>query len=237
MWGLPRIEVWPRHVRHLVGDRQVRGSSLVRPHLGAEVEPVEHQGLLVTPVARTVVDLARSGSIFTAVAAADHALRHEMCSAEELTTEVDLIPAGAPGRVRATLVCDLADPLSMSPGESLSRVQMFRLNLPKPELQHEVHDEDGLVGVVDFWWEGVAGEFDGKLKYRVPEGASPEEAAEIVWREKKREDRLRRKAGVGRWIYRDAMEPARLSRILAQVGIRPVARPRWFDLGGAGKAS
>jgi hypothetical protein len=40
--------------------------------------------------------------------------------------------------------------------------------------------------------EGVVGEFDGKMKYRVPAGASAEEAAEGVWREKKREDRLRR---------------------------------------------
>lgn len=101
---------------------------------------------------------------------------------------------------------------------------MFRLNLPKPALQREVHDDDGLVAVVDFWWEGDVGEFDGKVKYRVPEGASAEEAAEIVWREKKREDRLRRRCDVGRWIYRDAMEPQRLGRILAQVGIRGA----WF---------
>lgn len=123
VWGLPRIEAWPRHVRHLVSGRRVRGSSLLRPHLGAEVEPVEHQGLLVTPVARTVVDLARTGSLSTAVAAGDHALRHGLCTAEDLKTQVDLIPAGGPGRVRATLVHDLANPLGMSPGEGLSRVR------------------------------------------------------------------------------------------------------------------
>ena len=60
----------------------------------------------------------------------------------------------------------LADPLSMSPGESLSRVQMFLLNLPRPELQQEIRDAEGLVGVVDFGWDGVVGEFDGKVKYR-----------------------------------------------------------------------
>ncbi|KRE43509.1 hypothetical protein [Knoellia sp. Soil729] len=236
VWGLPRIEAWPAFVRHHVCDRRVRGSALLRPFLGAEVEPVERQGLLVTPVARTIVDLARTGSLFTAVAAADHALRHELCAAEDLAAEVSSVPARAPGRVRAAVVRDLADPLSMSPGESLSRVQMFRLNLPRPELQHAVHDDEGLAGTVDFWWEGVVGEFDGKTKYRVPAGASAEEAAEIVWREKKREDRLRRKAAVGRWTYREAMQPQVLAQVLAQAGVTAVARPRWFDVGSGNVA-
>ncbi|MFC7487993.1 hypothetical protein ACOCJ7_18485 [Knoellia sp. CPCC 206453] len=236
VWGLPRIEDWPGFVRHHVTERRVRGSTLLRPFLGAEVEPVERQGLLVTPVARTVVDLARSGSMFTAVASADHALRHALCDAEELAAEVSSLPPRAAGRVRAALVRDLADPLSMSPGESLSRVQMFRLNLPRPELQHEVHDDDGLAGVADFWWEGVVGEFDGKMKYRVPEGASPQEAAEIVWKEKKREDRLRSRARVARWIWVDALRPERMLHRLGAVGIRPVARLRWFDLGSGSVA-
>ena len=236
VWGLPRIEAWPGFVRHHVSDRRVRGSSLLRPFLGAEVEPVSCHGLLVTPVPRTVVDLARTGSLFTAVAAGDHALRHGMCTADELAAEVGAIPARAAGRVRAALVRDLVDPLSMSPGESLSRVQMFRLNLPRPVLQQEVHDDDGLAGTVDFWWEGVVGEFDGKMKYRVPAGASAQEAAEIVWREKKREDRLRRKAAVGRWTYAEAMQPQVLARVLAQAGVTAVARPRWFDVGSGNVA-
>lgn len=234
VWGLPRIEAWPGFVRHLVTDRRVRGSNLLRPYLGREVEPVDRDGLLVTPVARTVVDLARAGSLFTAVAAGDHALRHELCTAHELADEVALIPPRAGGRVRAALVRDLVDPLGMSPGESLSRVQMFRLNVPRPVLQQPFEDSHGRIGLVDFWWKGVVGEFDGKTKYRVPDGASPEAAAEIVWREKQREDRLRRHAEVaevGRWTYRDAMQPHVLARILAQHGVTPVARPRWFDLG------
>ena len=236
VWGLPRIEPWPGFVRHHVTERRVRGSILLRPSLGAEVQPVERQGLLVTPVARTVVDLARTGSLFTAVAASDHALRHGLCSVEELAAEVASIPPGGAGRVRAALVRDLSDPLSMSPGESLSRVQMFRLNLPRPVLQHPLADEHGLIGVVDFWWEGVVGEFDGRVKYRVPEGASAEEAAAILWAEKKREDRLRPQAAVARWVWVDALHSQRLSTILARAGVRPVARPRWFDLGSAGSA-
>lgn len=232
VWGLPRIEPWPRHVRHLVTDRRIRGSNLLRPHLGAEVEPVEVHGLLVTPVARTVVDLARTGSLETAVASADHALRHGMCSAADIAAEVEALAAKVPGRVRAALVRDLADPLSMSAGESLSRVQMFRLNLPRPVLQHPMSDDDGQIGIVDFWWEGVAGEFDGRMKYGVTEGVSAEEATQILWREKKREDRLRRRARVARWTWVDALDARKLGRILGQAGVTPVAVPTWFDLGG-----
>ena len=234
VWGLPRIEPWPGHVRHLVSHRRVRGSALVRPLLGQPVEPVEVAGLLVTPVARTVIDLARSGSIVTAVAAADHALRHGLCTRQELEGEVAAIPARAAGRTRAALTRDLADPLSMSAGESLSRVQMFRHNLPRPELQREVRDEDGLVGVVDFWWEGVFGEFDGRVKYRVPEGADAHEASAILWREKQREDRLRRRGVVARWVWADAVRPDGMLRHLARAGITPMARPMWFDLGSTG---
>ncbi|KGN40306.1 hypothetical protein N801_14825 [Knoellia aerolata DSM 18566] len=231
VWGLPRIEKWPRHVRHLVTGRHVRGSALLRPHLGEEVEPVEVHGLLVTPVARTVVDLARSGTLVTAVAAADHALRHDLCSAADLAEEVARLRPRAHGRVRAALTRDLADPLGMSPGESLSRVQMFVLHLPRPTLQHPMSDEQGQIGVVDFWWQGVVGEFDGRMKYGVRDGADPREAAEALWREKKREDRLRRQAAVARWTWRDAMHPELLARVLAAAGVRPVARPGWFDLG------
>jgi len=113
------------------------------------------------------------------------------------------------------LVIDLADGDSMSAGESLSRVQMFRLGLPRPRLQAKHEDEQGLIGYVDFDWDGVIGEFDGKLKYRVPADADPSEAAEIVWREKKREDRLRAHSEVVRWTWDIALDRDRLGALLA----------------------
>jgi hypothetical protein len=70
-------------------------------------------------------------------------------------------------RPRALLVAELADARSMSAGESVSRATMFRLNLPRPELQVPVEDAAGLIGVADFGWEGVVGEFDGRRTYAV----------------------------------------------------------------------
>ena len=232
VWGLPRIEKWPDAVRVLVAtEERGRGSSLVRPHVGREADTVRRGDIRVTSAARTIVDLARTGTLHTAVAAADHALRHELCSFDELMAEVDAVPPRVRGRNTARLVGALADPLSMSAGESLSRVQMFLLNLPKPELQKEIRDAAGLVGFVDFGWEGVVGEFDGKVKYRVAEGASPADAGEVVWREKQREDRLRRQGRVARWTWAIALDRARLGARLAEYGIRPLPANTWVDLG------
>lgn len=231
VWGFPRITPWPRTVRHLVTRRGVSGSSVLRPVLGAEVECELVHGVLVTPPARTVIDLARYGTLQDAVTAADYCLRHDMCTRADLGEEFAAVPAGAPGRARAQIVVGLADGLSMSPGESFSRVQLFRLQIPKPRLQVSFSDADGHIGDVDFWWEGVVGEFDGKTKYRIPPGAGEEEVGRVLWAEKKREDRLRRRTQVARWIWTDLLKPQQLLAILAEKGIRPEPRSTWFDCG------
>ena len=96
---------------------------------------------------------------------------------------------------------------------------MYLLNLPRPELQKKMSDKDGLIGYVDFGWERVVGEFDGKVKYRVPTGDDPTEAGEVVWLEKRREDRLRRQSEVARWTWAVAMNQRRLGALLASHGI------------------
>ena len=97
-------------------------------------------------------------------------------------------------------------------------------------LQREVHDAAGLIGFVDFGWEGVFGEFDGKVKYRVQDGATGD-AGEVLWREKQREDRLRRRGRVARWTWDIAIDRTRLGARLAEHGIRPLPSNTWFDLG------
>ncbi|MCA1783190.1 MAG: hypothetical protein LC679_13735 [Intrasporangiaceae bacterium] len=235
IWGLPRIEAWPRQVSVLDPQGVMGGSRYVRPRCAAPAQPVLVRGVHVTPVARTVVDLACTGTLDTALAAADHALRRGLCTRADLESEVVLLPPGARGRVTARLMVDLADGDSDSAGESLSRLQMFRANLPRPVLQEEFRDGAGLIGVTDFAWEGLIGEFDGRLKYRVPPDATPEEAGEIVWREKKREDRLRRQRPVARWTWATARNTAVLARHLIGHGLRAEPRSRWIDLGGAAR--
>ena len=231
LWGLPSIEPWPDRIQVLVPDGVSGPSRHVRSRPGAPVVPVPVRGVQVTPAARTVIDLARWATLDTAVAAADHALRVGLCTRSQLETEAMALAKGARGRATARLVVDLADGLSGSPGESLSRVQMFRANLPRPRLQQQYRDASGPIGYVDFDFAGVIGEFDGRMKYRVPEGAGPAEAGEIVWREKKREDRLRRHKPVARWVWSVARDTGALARLLIDHGVRPEPRSTWIDLG------
>ncbi len=238
VWGMPRVEPWPRRADAVVVDRRVRSSRLVVKHVGSPTDPVVVRGLLVTSAARTVVDVARTSGLPDALAAADHALRHGLCAAGEIAAEIDLIGSAAPGRARAALVGELADPSSMSAGESLSRAQMFIARIPRPELQFRVTDEAGHVGDADFRWRDALGEFDGRVKYRVPPGASPAQAGDVVWAEKLREDRMRRRGfSVGRWIWQDAYGVRGMLARLAGVGVVPERRSTWFDLGGRPAAS
>lgn len=230
VWGLPRVTAWPQLVEVTRSGRRARSSGLIRRHALDVPETAVVAGLTVTTLARTLVDLARTEELQDAVAAADHALHHKQCSSAELLGEVSRLEPGVPGRARAQLAIDLADSRSMSVGESLSRVQMFRLNLPRPRLQVRVEDADGLVGYCDFGWVGVMGEFDGRRKYGLVEGSDPREAERVLWREKRREDRIRARGHrMARWVWADAMHPHQMARILADQGVRSQARNTWFS--------
>ncbi len=231
VWGLPNVESFPAHVSRLATGPRTRGSRLIKVHVGAPAEAVVMHGLLVTDVPRTVVDLARTGSLARGLPAPDHALRHGLCTRAQLVEAAVAVPARVRGRPRALLAVELADPGSMSAGESLSRAAMFRLNLPRPDLQVPVEDAQALIGVADFGWPGVVGEFDGRRKYGVAPGADPTEAAEVLWREKRREDRFRRQVRVARWVWADARDDRTPAGILAEQGVRAQARNTWMDLG------
>jgi hypothetical protein len=62
----------------------------------------------------------------------------------------------------------LSDGRSESPLESISRLVLAWLGLPKPDLQPVILDQYGRpLGRLDFYWDefGVAGEADGRSKY------------------------------------------------------------------------
>lgn len=161
-------------------------------------EVVELGGVLVTTLARTVVDIARSASLDQGVVVADAALRQGL-DRQEL---YDCVTRARqrPGVSNARRVATFADGLSGSPGESVSRVRMQQANLPAPVLQFELTDEDGRTIIPDFAWPDLrtVGEFDGKVKYGalVPAGRT---AADVVMAEKSRENRIRRH---GLWVVR-----------------------------------
>ena len=219
--GLP---VWlPRDVRvHVtrIGTGQRRALLHVNPAPLADDDIVLVDGLLVTSVARTVLDLARTRSMEQAVAAADHALRAGL--PPDLFTEGLARMRRWPGVCAARRVVAFADPRAESVGESVSRVRMHRDGLPKPDLQVEILGAFGeVIARVDFYWVAfrTVGEFDGKKKYGelVPAGQT---AADVVFDEKRREDAVRgQDHEFVRWIWEDCWRPGVIRhRVLAAFG-------------------
>ena len=192
--GLPL----PRgRLAHVQVTRPDAGSGRRHGHVHRFVAPLAAEdvtvrdGLAVTSLARTVVDLARTLPFADAVATADAALRQGL---DPVALQLVLgQAAGRPGVAAARRVVAFADGRSESAGESRSRVVLHRLGLPPSTLQLEVLDADGhLVGRCDFAWEEqrTLGEFDGRVKYgRLLQPG--ETVADAVYREKRREDALR----------------------------------------------
>jgi predicted transcriptional regulator of viral defense system len=206
VWGdqLGRVQVTRSAAAH--GKR--RGNVHVHTAALTADEVTTLQGLSVTTLARTVVDLGRTVPPQQAVAAGDAALRAGLSG-----TELDAVLALAQRRphvAAARRVVNLLDARSESAGESASRVVLHELGIPPSSLQHEVLDASGrLIGRTDFAWEQyrTLGEFDGRIKYgRLLRPG--ETAADVVYREKRREDALRDQGWqVVRWSWADLLQP------------------------------
>ena len=136
------------------------------------------------------MDCLREWSFTDGVVAIDAALHAKKVTRAELLRAV-LAGSHRPGIAQAARALDLSDGRAESPLETRGRLAMLASGLPRPELQVELHDADGLIGRVDGWYEdaGVAIEFDGQVKYTDPRYASS--PGEVLWQEKRREDRMR----------------------------------------------
>lgn len=203
-----------------VGERTHQYRTPLRPE---DIEEVH--GLRSTTAARTVVDLARTIDPGFALSAADAALRRGVPLAE-LRAQLEVAKRRR-GLSQARMIVNFANARSESPGESISRLRLWELGLPTPELQYDV-EIGGVRYRPDFAWPQwrLLGEFDGKVKYvDSPDGDT---AADVVMREKRREVDLRSEDwAIVRWTWADVMNPARLDALvrsmLLQQGWRPDA--------------
>lgn len=143
-----------------------------------------------TTVARTLVDCAREWSLTAGVVAMDAALHELKVDRAELHRAV-LAGSHRVGIAGAARALELSDGRAESPLETRGRLALLSAGLPRPELQVEIHDDAGRIGRVDAWYDeaAIALEFDGRVKYSEPRDASS--SAEVLWKEKRREDRMR----------------------------------------------
>lgn len=157
------------------------------------------EGVAVLGGARMVLDCAAVLPGPDALAIADAALRRQLTTLDELSTE-RLRRAAHPRSPAFGRVVSRADGLSESWFESASRWWILEAGLPRPVLQHELR-AGGRTARVDMLFDGLGtvGEADGALKYAGVDG--PQALVE----EKLREEWIRDCFGleVVRWMPPD----------------------------------
>lgn len=229
--GLPRAGSWPQEVHTIVGQSAGgRSRGGVVKHYGRlpEHDVVEIDGLLVTSVARTVIDLAMTAPFAAATVVADRAQLESraywsppMATKDALQETLDRVMPVRAHR-RAQQVIDFSVNCSESPLESESRVSMQVIGCPKPELQVSYWDADGFIGRTDFSWPeySAVGEADGRLKYFDEKYRNGRTAQEVLDEERIRHNRLAAlPRTVVRWDWSTGTDPAKLRTRLLQAGI------------------
>jgi hypothetical protein len=229
--GLPIVGDWPAtvHVTQAPTATLRSRSGITRHSLPlADGDVVEVRGMLVTSVARTVLDLAVTMSFSGAIIAADAALKVDPSDRfPPLVTMQELFAAWSSrlpfrGYARAREVVGFAVTGAETPIESISRVSMRAIGCPVPVLQQPFYDAAGFIARTDFSFpqHGVVGEADGDSKYLDASKRSGRSVKQVLLDEKIREDRLRAlPKRMARWRWSVGMNPAALRTRLQAVGL------------------
>lgn len=238
MYRLPSIGPWPETVHeltaHSAGGTSRRG---IRRHtLRLDPASTTIEGVAVTSLLRTLIDVACTEPFVRSVAMIDQALRPArrgeprwelglpLLTKPQLVTVMDDL-APYRGLTAARHAVGFADGRSGSPAESFGRVQFYALGLEPPELQVEFFDEQGSIGYADFYWRelDLIVEVDGRSKYGPNRHFQRDISLdELVWQEKRREDRLRRVVkSFGRLDWGAIADRHTLATHVAHYGLRP----------------
>jgi hypothetical protein len=203
VWGAPfaRVDL-ARAVRAEVLTSLCRmrpHHPLVRPETGAS-----------DAVAGAIVQAALDHGPMAGIVSADDAL-HDGLTSVEAVERVALSVRRWPGAGRVRTMLAMMDGRAESVGESRLRVMLTVAGL-RLIPQFAITDDAGPFAYVDLLVDGtnLCLEFDGRVKYGEPE---------VLWREKKREDRIRRRGyRVERVIWADLDRPkVLLARIRHEV--------------------
>ena len=193
LWEVPLSQVHLTRLDRNAG--RVRDDAVHHEGVCLAEELTVRDGLTVVRADRAALESALLLDVEHGLCVVDSGLRAGFFTADDLTVQAERMKSW-PGAQHLQIVARLADGRSGSVGESRAKFLLWRAGLPAPQLQYEVYDQGRLVGVTDFAWPelGLLGEFDGKIKYGryLRPGEDPGDA---VFREKQREDLLRRLTG------------------------------------------
>ena len=184
-------------------------------HHQAELLPedvVVVNGLRVTSIARTLVDIARASDFEQGVVAADSALRLLECPSTDLRPLIDRYGQWPGGR-RLARMFNFADGRADNVAESRTRVLLHTALLPPMTPQVFIYDERyALLGIADLvaLGHGTLVEFDGRAKY----GIDGRDVRGQLIAEKVRSDRL---ADLGYEISRAMWEDLGTGQVVSKV--------------------
>ncbi|MFZ7087048.1 hypothetical protein [Curtobacterium sp. RRHDQ10] len=233
LYGWPHIGSWPERVhvtdQTALTDRQRDGLTVHRALDGA-IGQVTHvfDGLSVLPMAATAVELARALPMPESLVILDHLLRTGSVTRDAVEHRVER--TREKGRGAVARVVGLASGRRESVGESYCAARMVEIGAPSFEEQHEFRHADGTMDRVDFWLPdlGIVVEFDGRQKYEDPTMRGGRDAPDVLWDEKRREDRIRRRPEVHTFIrvrWWHLVDPDRLRALFREHGVRLAVRP------------
>ncbi len=224
-WGLDLSEVHVtrrdgRSGRAEAGVRQHRGrldDDDVRTVRGTEVSSPERALLELGTVAGTEVTLVQANDL----------LHRQLVTPESLRARYDGGIERWPGSLGIDVMLRLADGRCESVAESRFYHLCWRYGLPRPRPQLKIFTDGGrLLARLDFAWPelGVWVEIDGLVKY-VKYLAQGESVTDVVLREKKREDDVRRITDMRclRVVWSDLERPAQTAQMVQRF-LQPVDR-------------
>lgn len=182
--------------------------------------------LTVEPLPLAVVDTVAQLGLAAGVVVLDALLagRHRgepLAGIGSFTQWLDCIPS-LRARRRWEAAMAFADPLSESPGESLSRVVIAQLGFTVPALQHEIVLPHGGRRRTDFWWEDadIVGEFDGRQKYTRGKELNGRSTTDVVLEERRRERDIEQQGHrMVRWGWTELNDLDRMYTLLLQSGV------------------
>ncbi len=209
-----------------------RDRSGITRHFVSNDQPEIVDGIRVTSIARTVFDCIRECSFPAGLAIADSALRIAKIDRSELCDNTNRMAAHHANGWRVTEILALADPRAESGGESVARAIILKEGFLPPDLQVSIQDPLDASNVyrVDFFWDlpsgPVAGELDGREKYRSPSMTHGRDTVDVFADERLRESRI---SGTGvrimRFSYKDLMDTQRFHNLLTAYGIPSGFKP------------
>ena len=197
--------------RREAGVCQHRGQLLVG-------DVTHRNGVMVTSPVRTALDIMASTDTEHGMVVGSSMVRAGQCTLPQLKHAYAAIDPRAHS-LGTRVVLGLVDPRLESIGEMRTAFHLWAQGLPRPQPQFEIREGGRVLARLDFAWPQyrVWVEFDGRTKY-VDYLGEDETVTDVVLREKRREDLVRRLTD---WIcirvtWADLYHPERLARRIRQ---------------------